>query len=108
MGVHTIPPARSARVCMPTCRSFARKVFQCSLYEAQDVLAEHDAVDLIELTPGPGFAFRDHWQKRLTYRDPSERLVLANPGLKPVRLTQDHRPFVAVLQAYEGLLDVVR
>jgi len=97
-------PARIGRVCMPTTRSFARKVFQCSLYEAQDVLVETEAVHLIGLEPSGGFAFRDRWQRRLIYRDLSDRLVLSNPGLKPVRLTQDYDLFVGVCQTYEDLI----
>lgn len=94
---------RAPRICMPTWRRFGRKVFQCSLYEAQDVLAEIDDVDVIPIEPGPNFRWSDRWHKRLIFRDPSERLVLANPGLQPVRLERDYELFVAVCQSYEDL-----
>src|SRR5437867_6152465 len=76
------------RVCMPTWRGFARRAFNCSLYEAQDVLAETDDVDLISVEPGVGLQFRERWQGRLVRRDASHRLVFMNPGLQRVRLTQ--------------------
>jgi hypothetical protein len=94
---------RRPRICMPTWRHFSKEVFRCSLYEAQDVLVETDDVDLISLEPGVGFRWRDRWQKQLAYRDVSERLVLANPGLRRVGLTRDYDLFVAVCQSYEDL-----
>jgi len=91
---------------MPTWRGFARRAFNCSLYEAQDVLAETDDVDLISVEPGVGLQFRERWQGRLVRRDASHRLVFMNPGLQRVRLTQDYDLFVAVCQSYEDLLYV--
>jgi hypothetical protein len=92
------------RVCMPTARSFARRAFQCGLYEAQDVLCETDDVDLIRLEAGPGFEFKQQWQRRILYHDISRRAIFLNPGLKRVRLTQDYEVFVAVCQNYWDLL----
>ncbi len=89
---------------MPTARAFNRRAYQCSLYEAQDVLCEIDDVDLLRLEPGHGFRFRESWHRRLTYRDVSNTLVYLNPGLKPVRLTQDYDLFVAVCQNHWDLL----
>lgn len=34
---------------MPTWRNFAKHVYRCGLYEAQDILVEIDDVDLIRL-----------------------------------------------------------
>ena len=90
--------AGTPRICMPTTRAFNRRAYQCSLYEAQDVLCEIDDVDLLRLEPGHGFRLRESWHRRLTYRDVSNSLVYLNPGLKPVRLTQDYDLFVAVCQ----------
>jgi hypothetical protein len=89
---------------MPTTRTFARRAFQCGLYEAQDVLCEADDVDLIPLRPRTGFQLKQHWQRRLLYRDVSKRLIYANPGLERVRLTRDYDLFVAVCQNYWDLL----
>ncbi|MBZ5679312.1 MAG: glycosyltransferase [Acidobacteriia bacterium] len=89
---------------MPTARGFTKRAFQCGLYEAQDVLVENDAVDLIALEPGPGFRFRESWQRRLLYRDISRRLIYVNPGLRRVRLTGEYDLFVAVCQNYWDLL----
>jgi hypothetical protein len=84
-----------ARICMPTMRSIAREVFQGGFYEGQDVLAETDNVDLIELQTGRGFRFRDRWQRRLLFRGVSRNLAYVNPGLQRVRLVQDYDLFIA-------------
>lgn len=94
-------PVRPARICMATTRQFNRQVFRCSIYEAEDVLVNSDAVDLISLRPGRQFQWKDWWQKRLVYRDLSNRLVLRNPGLERVKLTKDYDLFVAMLQYHE-------
>lgn len=85
-----------ARICMPTMRSISREVFQGGFYEAQDVLAQTDGVDLIDLQPGPGFRFRDRWQRKLLFRGVSQNLAYVNPGLQRVRLTQDYDLFIAL------------
>jgi hypothetical protein len=92
------------RICMPTARGLTKKAFQCGFYEAQDVLVENDAVDLIALEPRPGFGLREKWQRRLLYRDISRRLIYVNPGLRPVRLTGEYDLFVVVCQNYWDLL----
>jgi hypothetical protein len=95
---------RKPRICMPTSRKFARKAFQCGLYEAQDVLVEIDGVDLIGLEPDQGFQFKERWQRRLLYRDVSKRLIFRNPGLHKVPFTREYDLFVAVCQNYWDLL----
>jgi hypothetical protein len=85
-----------ARICVPTMRSISREVFQGGFYEAQDVLAETDNVDLIDLQTGRGFRFRDRWQRRLLFRGVSQNLAYVNPGLQRVRLAQDYDLFIAV------------
>ncbi len=85
-----------ARICMPTMRSISREVFQGGLYEAQDVLAETDNVDLIDLQPGRGFRLRDRWQRRLLFRGVLPSLAYVNPGLQSVQLAQDYDVFIAV------------
>ena len=67
---------------MPTMRNLSREAFQSALYEAQDVLAETADVDLIDLQAGPGFRFRDRWQRRLLFRGVSPSLASMNPGLQ--------------------------
>jgi len=103
-GEGSSKPGHKPRVCMPTARDFTRKTFQCGLYEAQDVLLDIDDVDLIRLEPGWGFQFKEHWQRRLLYRDISRRLIFLNPGLHKVRLTREYDLFVAVCQNYWDLL----
>jgi len=93
-----------ARICMPTMRSLSREAFQSALYEAQDVLAETADVDLIDLQAGPGFRFRDRWQRRLLFRGVSPSLASMNPGLQRARLTQDYDLFIAVCQNLWDLL----
>lgn len=97
---------RTPRICMPTARRFNQRAYQCSLYEAQDVLVEIDDVDLIGLEPDPGFRFKESWQRRLVYRDVSKRLVYLNPGLRRVPLAREYDLFVAVCQNHWDLLYV--
>jgi hypothetical protein len=97
---------RKARICMPSGRLFKRKTFLCGHYEAQDVLGEVDDVDLICLEPGPGYEFKERWQRRLLFHDFSRRLIFQNPGLKKVRLTQEYDLFLAVCQYYHDFLNI--
>ncbi len=97
-------PDRHARICLPTSRGFSQKVFECGLYEAQDVLCEIDDVDLVGLEARPGFRTRERWLNRVVHRDPSHRFLRLNPGLEPLRLDRDYDLFVAFCQSYEELL----
>lgn len=90
---------------MPTWRRFARKVFQCGLYEAQDVLAESADVDLIALDEDWGFRAKERWLRRAVYHGVSSATAL-NPGLISVPLKRDYDAFIAVCQTYEDLLYV--
>ncbi|MCZ2075786.1 MAG: glycosyltransferase [Bryobacterales bacterium] len=83
---------------MLTGRRFTRRAFQCSLYEAQDVLVDCEDVDLIHLKPGAGFRTKERLQRRFLYRDVSRRLVHANPGLESVRLDREYEVFVTICQ----------
>lgn len=89
---------RKPRICMPSFRGFTKRAFRCGLYEAQDVLLETEEVDLICLAADRGLQSKAKWQKKLLYHDLSRRLVFANPGLQPVRLTQEYDLFVAICQ----------
>ena len=89
---------RKPRICMPSGRLFKKKAFLAGHYEGQDVLQEVDDVDLICLEPGPGYKFKERWQRRLLHHDFSRRLIFQNPGLKKVRLTQEYDLFLAVCQ----------
>jgi hypothetical protein len=91
---------------MPTWRDFNRGAFQCGLYEAQDVFAETDAVDVISLKAKSGLTSTEQWQKNLIYHDPSGMLRHVNPGLKRVRLTGEYELFVVVCQNLHELLYV--
>ena len=101
--VETRPQGKTPRICMPTARQFTKRAYQCSLYEAQDVLHEIDDVDLICLEPTWGFQLKARWQRRLIYRDVSRRLIFLNPGLKRVRLRHEYDVFVAVCQNHWDL-----
>jgi hypothetical protein len=94
----TPTPVRTPRICMPSGRLFKKKSFLSGHYEAQDVLQEVDDLDLIYLEPGPDYAFKEKWQRRLLFHDFSRQLIFQNPGLKKVRLTQEYDLFLAVCQ----------
>jgi len=98
--------SRRPRICLPTARRFSRMAFQCAHLEAQDVFARVDDVDLIELEPEPGFHTRQHWLRRLMYRDVSRKLAFVNPGLKRVRLAKDYDLLVVMCQTYWDFLNV--
>lgn len=89
---------------MPTSRNLSRMAFQCGRFEAQDVLAESDDVDLIQLEAGRGFRFKEKWQRRLLFRDVSRKLAFANPGVQPVCLTKEYDLFLVMCQTYWDLL----
>src|ERR1700734_2449 len=99
-------PSRKLRICMPSGRSFKREAFLCGHYEAQDVLTEVDDVDLICLEPGPGYEFKDKWQRKLMFRDFTGRVILMNPGLREVRLTREYDVFLVRCQTEKDLPDI--
>lgn len=94
------------RICMPSSRNISRRAYQCTLYEAQDVLLDTDDVDLICPKPGWGFEFKQRWQRRLLYRDVTRSLIHQNLGVHKTLLKQDYDLFVAVCQNYWDLLYV--
>lgn len=98
--------ASDPRILMPTARRFRKKAWLAGQYEAQDVLAEVDSVDLICLEPGKRYETRELWQRRLMYHDISQKVVYLNPGLNRVRLTRDYDLFVARCQTYKDFLDI--
>ncbi len=104
MATQTLQEARTPRICMPTARAVNKMAYQCGLYEAQDVLAEIDDVDMICLEPRGGFRLRERWHRRLLFHDVSRQLIFVNPGLQKVRLTREYDLFVAVCQSYRDLL----
>ena len=94
------------RICLPSARLFSRMAFQCGFLEAQDVLTECDDVDLLCLEAGPGYPRKQEWLRRLMYRDVSRRLAFVNPGLKPVRLTNQYDLLVVMCPTYWDFLHV--
>ena len=94
----------AARICMPTWRAFAKAPFQCYRYEAQDVLAKLDRVDLIRLQPGRGFARREQLLRRLMWHPTGRVAALCNPGLGELRLEQNYDAFFAVCESWWDLL----
>ncbi|MBK9170083.1 MAG: glycosyltransferase family 1 protein [Bryobacterales bacterium] len=92
------PGNGGARVLVPTLRGFDRCVFRGTGYEAQDVLAEIDRVDLLELKPGPHFAFQERLVRNLAWHDPMGLAASCNPGLQRVRLKQDYDLLVLYCQ----------
>ena len=103
-STETSSQSRAPRICMPTFRSFARTPFRCSLYEAQDVLAEVDDVDLICLEAGKQLQSKEQWLRKISYHDVTKKLMFLNPGLKEVRLTRQYDLFVAICQNYFDIL----
>ena len=79
-----------ARVCIPTWRRFNNTASRSGLYEAQDVFASLDEVDILPLESEVAFEWKQRWQRRLIWRDFTKRLIHVNPGIKPMRLTQDY------------------
>jgi hypothetical protein len=96
-------PFVKPRVCMPMFSSFARNAFRTGMYEAQNILASCEDVDLLELQPAWGFSFREKLQLRLMYHDFSRRVVSFNPGLQPVKLTRDYDIFLMVCPFWQDV-----
>jgi hypothetical protein len=91
------------RICMPSGRNFSRETFLCGHYEAQDILADVDDVDLVCPETGRGHNFRKRWQAWRMYRDISGRGVFANPGLKTSKLNCEYDLFLARCQTEREL-----
>jgi hypothetical protein len=91
---------------MPTWRHFSRKVFECGIYEGQDVLVACDDVDVLAPEPTRHFRTRERWHDRFLFRDFSHRLALMNPGLRPHPVTRDYELMVVFCATYEDLLYV--
>jgi len=102
--VHSAEGERRPRICLPTFRKFARTPFRCSHYEAQDILAAVDDVDLICLEAEARLPNREKWLRKISFHDVTRRLMFLNPGLRSVRLSRDYELFVAVCQNYFDIL----
>lgn len=93
----TAPP----RICMPSWRNLTKRVFRCSLYEAQDVLCEIDNVDLICLDRNQNrnwrTLFKKAWLRAPFHDDISRGIKRENLEIKPVQLTKDYDLFIAVV-----------
>ncbi len=85
---------------MPTFSGVVRKAFRAGMYEAQDVLAACDDVDLIQLKATASLDTKTKWVGRVVYRDLTRRAVTLNPGLEPVRLTKDYDLFVLLCSTW--------
>jgi Glycosyl transferases group 1 len=99
----SLTPAPSPRICMPTWRNFRKNAYRCGLYEAQDVLAETNDVDLICIERTWGARLNEYWLRTPLYHDVSSKLILANPGLRRVRLSKDYDLFIAVCATFWDL-----
>ena len=97
-------PRVKPRVLIPTWRKFSAPAFRGGLFEAQDVFAEIDAVDLLCIEAGSDWQRREKWLRRLLWRDVSRQLIHVNPGLKPVVLRQDYELLVVLCQQWYELL----
>jgi hypothetical protein len=91
------------RICMPTMSGFARQAFRAGLYEGQDVLAACDDVEVVTLEPSARWQGAVNTLRRLAYRGVSRRILQANPGLQPVRLTRDYDMFLVHCNFIEDL-----
>lgn len=92
------------RVLMPTWRRFSAPAFRGGLFEAQDVFAEIDDVDLLCLEAGTAWPGREKWLRQFLWRDVSRQLIYVNPGLQPVTLRQDYDLLVVLCQQWYELL----
>jgi spore maturation protein CgeB len=95
--------AGSPRICMPTWRNFSKNAYRCGLYEAQDVLAEIDDVDVIPVERSWGAWVDEYWLRTPLYHDVFSKLIFANPGMKKIRLSRDYDIFVAVCATFWDL-----
>lgn len=99
-----MPAQGPPRIFCPSWRKFRKAVFHGAVYEAQDVLASIDGVDLACPEPRPGFPLRDEAQKKLVWIDPTRTLPKLNPGLGTIRLDRNYDLFVAFCQNWTDLL----
>jgi len=104
MRIAVAGPPAGARICMPTWRRFSRKVFECGLYEAQDVLASTGDVHLLPLEAANGFRTRERWLNRILHREPWFLLGGINPGLEPIWLDRDYDLLLTFCESFEDLL----
>lgn len=95
-----------ARICMPTWRRIIPTVSRCCLYEAQDVFESLDDVHVVPLETTGTWQWKQRFLRRLLPRDFTKKLVYANPGIKPVRLTQDYELLVVICQQWYELLNL--
>lgn len=87
----------SYRVCMLTARGVARHAFRCGLYDAEDVFAAVDDVDLIQLRPRRGSELTSGMQRRAIWHDVTGRLVRVNVAFEAVKLVEDYDLFIVYL-----------
>ena len=89
------------RICMPTWRNLTKKVFRCSVYEAQDILCEIDDVDLVRpdknLDKSWQALFRKAWLKTPYHDEVSRQLKRISLESKQVQLTREYDLFIAVI-----------
>jgi len=90
--------SEAPRICIASRRGLCREAFQAALYEAEDVLAEVTAADVIQIQSGWASPFAQKWQRRILFRGLAPKIAYANPGLQKVRLTRDYDIFIAVCQ----------
>jgi len=91
---------------MLTARGYAHNAFRCGFYEAQDVLAGVDDVDLIVVQPKPHYAIRQPLQKYLVWHDFTRRVVSVNMVFEPVRMDGEYELFVAHFPHIQDLIQL--
>lgn len=92
------------RICLLTTESFLRHAWRCGFYEAQDVLAEIDDVDILYLQPRMFYESREALQRRVIWHDFTGRAVSLNIAYKPIRLERKYDLFVAYIPYYRDLI----
>jgi hypothetical protein len=85
--------SRRTRVCMVSQRNIRKMAAWCSLYEFEDVIAEIDDVQRIDLAAGPAFPLRKRAVMSLVWRQYSSLSARINPGLRPVTIDTEHDLF---------------
>ena len=89
---------------MPSLRKVRGPAFRGAIYEAEDVLAAMDDVDLICMEPRAGFGLGDSMLRSLVWHDFTKKLGYVNPGLRTVRIKREYDVFVVICQSWGDLL----
>lgn len=92
-----------SRLCVPTFERISNQTYRTGLREAQDVLGDCDSVSYLPLEPTKAFSFKEKFLMRAAFHDPMGLMMVANPGLKPVRVEENHNAFIFLCPYWRDL-----